>query len=61
MENYGRMTAKFESFCVSKNYEYPNFDEKSVLHFVIQLDSEKATFATMSPDTGRENDRKTEI
>jgi len=47
MENYGRMTAKFENFCVSKNYEYPNFDEKSVLHFVIQLDSEKATFATM--------------
>ena len=47
MENYGRMTSKFEKFCNSKGYEYPGFTEKAALHFVIQMDSEKATFALL--------------
>jgi hypothetical protein len=35
MENYERATKKFENFCGAKGYAYPNFDEKSVLHYVI--------------------------
>ena len=36
MDNYSRLTAKFEQFCNEKSYESPNFSEKAILNFVIQ-------------------------
>ena len=47
MGNYERTTAKFKNFCDEKGYEYPRFGEKAVLHYVIQLDKDKASFATI--------------
>jgi hypothetical protein len=47
MENYERATKKFENFCGAKGYAYPNFDEKSVLHYVIQLDNDRSSMATL--------------
>ena len=47
MENYERTTAKFKEFCEQKGYEYPKFGEKAVLHYVIQMDKDKASFAVL--------------
>jgi hypothetical protein len=47
MENYERTTRRFADFCGSKGYSYPEFGEKAVLHFVIQLDNDKVSMATL--------------
>jgi hypothetical protein len=45
MENYVRATKKFEDFCGVKAYR--NFEEKSVLHYVIQLDNDGSSMAML--------------
>ena len=47
MDNYERATKKFENFCSEKNYTYPVYTEQSVLHYVIQLDKDKASMGTL--------------
>jgi hypothetical protein len=47
MENYERATKKFEDFCGVKGYEYPNFEEKLVLHYVIQLDNDGSSMVML--------------
>ena len=41
MDNYSRLTAKFEQF------ESPDFSEKAILHFVIQSVKDKVSFVTI--------------
>jgi hypothetical protein len=47
MENYKRITKKFADFCSDKGYSYPDFGEKAALHFVIQLDKDTTSLATL--------------
>jgi hypothetical protein len=47
MESYERSTKKFEKFCIENQYSYPVYTEQAVLHFIIQLDKDKASMATL--------------
>jgi hypothetical protein len=40
------MTRKFAAFCKAKQYAYPDFTEKVVMHFVEQMDKDGGTMAT---------------
>jgi hypothetical protein len=42
------MTRKFTAFCKAKQYTYPDFSEKAALHFVVQMDKDGASLATLS-------------
>jgi hypothetical protein len=47
MENYELINEKLADSCGNKGYCYPKFDEKAALHFVIHLDNDKSTLATL--------------
>ena len=47
MESYERSTKKFEKCCIENQYSYPVYTEQAVLHFIIQLDKDKASMATL--------------
>jgi hypothetical protein len=36
--SYGSVTNKFGDFCLRKGYPFPEFSEKSVLHYIVQQD-----------------------
>jgi hypothetical protein len=42
------MTRKFAAFCKAKQCSYPDFTEKAVMLFVVQMDKDGATLATLS-------------
>ncbi len=42
------MTRKFGAFFKAKQCFYPDFTEKAVMHFVVQMDNDGATMATLS-------------
>lgn len=44
---YEQATKKFRTFCQEKNYEYPTFSEKAVLHYIIQQDKDKTHLAAL--------------
>ncbi len=48
MVNYDCMTRKFAAFCEAKQYAYPDFTEKAAMHFVVLMDKDGATMATLS-------------
>jgi hypothetical protein len=39
MNNYSNMTKCFEKFCREKGYNFDDFSEQAVLHFVLSLDN----------------------
>jgi hypothetical protein len=39
---------KFKNFCMDKKYYYPDFSEKAVVHYIVQLDKDKAFSATIN-------------
>jgi hypothetical protein len=47
MENYEWINKNFADFCSDKGYSYPDFSEKAALHFVIQLDKDTTSLATL--------------
>ena len=45
---YANATKKFMNFCGEKGYDYPNFNEKAVMHYVIQQDKDSASMAALA-------------
>ncbi len=46
--SYENAVKKFKEFCAEKNYNYPKFTEKAVVHYIVQLDKDKASLATIN-------------
>jgi hypothetical protein len=46
--SYENAVKKFKEFCAEKNYGYPEFTEKAVVHYIVQLDKDKASLATLN-------------
>jgi len=46
--SYESATNKFREFCLAKGYSYPDFSEKSVLHYVVQQDKDNCSLAALS-------------
>jgi len=47
VKNYQNTAKKFEKFCEKQGYMFPLFDEKAVLHWVLQLTNSKAALSTL--------------
>lgn len=47
VSNYENTVKKFELFCAEKAYEYPGFNDKAVLHWVLHLNSKNAALSTL--------------
>jgi hypothetical protein len=47
ISNYTGMTNRFREFCGSQGYSYEEFDEQTVLHFVLDLDKNNASVSTL--------------
>ncbi len=45
--SYENAVKKFKEFCAEKNYSYPEFTEKAVVHYIVQLDKDKASSCRM--------------
>lgn len=48
LQNYRRVQAAFQQFCVSRQFDFPIFDAAAVLEFILHLDEEKVGFAFIS-------------
>ena len=46
--SYESATNKFREFCLAKGYSYPDFSEKSILHYVVQQDKDNCSLAALS-------------
>jgi hypothetical protein len=46
--SYENAVNKFKKFCAEKNYGYPEFTEKAVVHYIVQLDKDKASLETIN-------------
>jgi hypothetical protein len=46
--SYENAVKKFKEFCAEKNCNYPEFTEKAVVHYIVQLDKDKASLATIN-------------
>jgi hypothetical protein len=47
MVNYTSMTKRFENFCGEKGYNFDDFSEQAVLHFVLSLDKAGVSHAVI--------------
>ncbi len=46
--SYENAVKKFKEFCTEKNYSYPEVTEKAVVHYIVQLDKDKAPLSTIN-------------
>jgi hypothetical protein len=46
--SYENAVKKFKEFCAEKNYSYPEVTEKAVVHYIVQLDKDKAPLSTIN-------------
>jgi len=46
--SYENAVRKFKEFCAEKNYSYPEVTEKAVVHYIVQLDKDKAPLSTIN-------------
>jgi hypothetical protein len=47
LNNYNCLKRKFEWFCAENSYDFHNFSEQAVLHFVLKLDADNVPYALL--------------